>query len=490
MNNKRKFHVFTFGWGASLINGLCTPIGLKEDIIFTHGLIGNQEAELGDMRDTQYVYLGFAKGDQLPPPDYDLLATLESVGVPTVRTMILGDRILRNRPEREALSYVTLLAQRLRASLLDHQPDLVLGAFDQVHGMLGLAVAKSLGIPWVCMSFTVIPENLTGFCRGLTPNTLIDGLASPVDSPLQQTAKKVMEGFRHRDMNIFVFRPPTTAGERLSQVKPFIRALWKRLVFSHRYNRFVFPTTVERIADVVRRTFNALTVPADKYIGVPPGRRFVFFPLQMKPEMSTETQAPFFQDQLALVRQLCDAIPIDVDFVVKLHLSDPDNYNKKQLSRLMNIPNVKLAHPSTSSFSFLERASMIIGITGTPCLEGALLGKPVLLFGDSPYIHFPLTERALRPDEWHQQIRRMLDLPPASDAAIIDAFATYMARYMPGRLNDWSKPISEEDLTKLTECFRRLRLYVEEPGCRTNWYNAPPFVSAQSSKAEPQPCQF
>ena len=71
----------------------------------------------------------------------------------------------------------------------------------------------------------------------------------------------------------------------------------------------------------------------------------------------------------------------------------------------------------------------------------------------------------------------MLDMPPATDNEIVEAYATYMARYMPGRINDWSKPIGEGDLAKLTECFRRLRLYVEEPGNRANWYNQPPFVS-------------
>jgi len=482
MNIKTPFHIFTIGWSTSLIKDILVPIGLKEGIIFTHGLISNQEAELfEDLGDPHCVYMGFADGDQLPPPDYDLLASIESVGVPTVRTMILGDRVLRNRPEKEALSYVTLLVHRLKAFFLKYQPDLVLGSFDQVHGMLGLAVAKSLGIPWVCMSFTVIPENLTGFCRGLTPNTLLDGLASPVDSSFRQISTRVMEDFRRKNMKIFVFRPPTSAGERLRQLNPFILALWRRLVFSHRYNRFVFPSVIERIADVVRRTFNALTVPSDKYISVPSGRRFVFFPLQMKPEMSTETQAPFFQDQLSLVRQLCDALPIDVDFVVKLHLSDPDNYSRKQLGRIMNFPNVKIAHPSSSSFSFLERASMIIGITGTPCLEAALLGKPVLLFGDSPYVHFPSSERAKRPDEWYQQIRRMLDMPPPSDEDIVVAFATYIARYMPGRINDWSKPIEEEELARLTECFSKLRAFVDKPGNRANWYSMPPFLSEQSS---------
>ena len=190
-----------------------------------------------------------------------------------------------------------------------------------------------------------------------------------------------------------------------------------------------------------------------------------------------DTWAPFYQEQLAFVAQLSLAIPADIAFVVKLHFSDPDNYSRRQLHQLMKLPRLHIAHPSAPGSAFIEEAALVVGIQGTSCLEAALLGKPVLIFGDSPYQHFPRTQRAKRPDEIHQQILRMLELPPPNDAEIEETFAAYMARYMPGRINDWSRSIEPDELIQLANCFRALHSYVEVPANRANWYTEPPFVS-------------
>lgn len=221
MSREKRFHIFTVGWDIQLINSICTPIEPACGLVFTHGLIWGFDALTAseDRQDSPFIRLGLAKNDRVPSPVYSLLASLECVGVPTIRTMILGDRVLRNRPESEALGYMTLLAQRLRSALLRHKPDLVLGAFDQAHGMLGLAVAKSVGIPWVAMSFSVIPENLVGFCRRLTPNSLIADLGRPVNSCIRREAKEVMEHFRSKKMKVFTFRPASSLLERLMHMR-------------------------------------------------------------------------------------------------------------------------------------------------------------------------------------------------------------------------------------------------------------------------------
>ena len=204
----------------------------------------------------------------------------------------------------------------------------------------------------------------------------------------------------------------------------------------------------------------------------------------MAPESSVDTWAPFYQNQLAFVAQLSLAIPADMAFVVKLHFSDPDNYSRRQLQQLMKLPRLHIAHPNAPGSAFIEEAALVVGIQGTSCLEAALLGKPVLIFGDSPHQHFPRTERAKRPDELHQQVRRMLELPPPSDEEIVEAFAAYMARYMPGRINDWNRPIEEDELERLSDCFRALRSYLEVPTNRANWYHEPPFVSGLDERPQ------
>ncbi|HKQ13575.1 MAG TPA: hypothetical protein VJT80_09105 [Steroidobacteraceae bacterium] len=476
MSEQKRFHVVTVGWDMQLIRSICNPLEPLCQLQFTHAVVHPFDAAAAGP-DARVVRVGMTSEESVPPPDYELLASLECAGVPTVRTMILGDRVLRHRPELEALGYITVLARRLRDALVHAKPDLVLGGFDQAHSMLGLAVAKSLDIPWVTMAFSVIPENLVGFCRRLTPNALIAELARPVTPVLRGQAREVMEQFRARRMRVFVFRPATSLRERLAHMAVYGRNLVRRLLVRSEYSRFVYPTARERFTDIVRRHINALTLPEARFLRTPGSQPFVFFPLQMKPEMSTETQAPFFQDQIALVRQLADAVPIGLEFVVKLHLSDPDNYSRELLGQLLQIPGLRIAHPSASSFQFLERAALVFGITGTPCLEAALLGKPVIIFGDSPYVHFPRSERAAHPDELCLQIQRLIALPPPSDDEIVEAYATYIARYLPGRINDWGRPIEPDELSALADCFRALRLCLESPGQRAGWYRQSPFAA-------------
>ena len=477
---RQAFHVFTVGWELSLIRSLTTPLGERVGIRFTHGLVGDSR-RLGlarkELPGVEFLPLSKANGDALPGPAYELLSSLESVGVPTVRSMIRGDRVLRNRSDGEAFGYATLLAARMREAFVAAKPDCVLASFDSLHAMLSLAVAKSLGIPWVALAFSVIPDDLTGFCKGIMPDTLVPIRRDTCEELLQQ-ADEIMRAVRAKRQKIMAYRSPMSLRQRAAQVVHHGANLWRRVSAAKDLgvDRFTFPTAGERFRDIVRRSMNHFSLPTGKMVTAPPKGRFAFYPLQMSPESSIDSWAPFYQNQLAFVAQVSLALPADLEFVVKIHFSDHDNYSRRQLLELTSLPRVRIAHPNASSHTFLEAASLVIAIQGTASLEAALLGKPVLLFGASPYAQFPRTERAGRPDQLHEQIRRMLEISAPRDDEVVRAFASYMARYRVGRVNDWTRPIEEKDLEKLADCFAALRSYLREPANRRDWYRQPPFV--------------
>lgn len=485
----KQFHIFTVGWEPSIIRTLATPIGTLVGIRFTHGLVGDT-SRLPTIKkafpEVDFVALSKGRHESLPAPDYELLASLEGIGVPTIRSMVQGDRVLRNRQTTESLGYATLLANRIGRSLDELQPDVVLASFDSLHAALSLAVARTRGIPWVALAFPVIPNNLTGFCRGTMPESLIP-IVRPHDDELLSRAKEVLCSIQSNRQRVLAYRAPASVGQRVQQFLVHGRNFFRRIVKPRALgvDRYTYPTAGERFGDIIRRSINALLLPSRQMLSAPPVTRFAFFPLHMQPESSIDTWAIFYQDQLALIRQLVLALPADVELVVKLHFSDPDNYSRSQLTQLLQIPGLRIGHPSSPSFAYLEKACLVFGIQGTACLEAALLGKPVIIFGESPYRHFPHTEKAKRPDELHEQIRRMLALPAPDDAAIVEAFVAYMARYMPGRVNDWRRPISDEEMVLLAECFRSLRAFIEDPNNRTNWYSEPPFTGAPRGHRHP-----
>lgn len=488
------FRVFTVGWEPQFIDILLAPIEKHTGISFSHGLVG--DASRIRYVQKQYplmkvVALSITREGALPIPDYKLLAGLECVGVPTVKSMVQGDRVLRYRPESEALGYATLLARQIQVTLEELRPDVVLASFDSLHSGMSLAVAKSLGIPWVALAFPVIPDNLTGFCNGLTPNSLVPIMRS-VDERLREYAKTLIGNVGSGNQAVVAFQAPASLIQWVRQYFLHSRNLLRRRQKAGvlGIDRFIYPTLWERLYDVARRSINRLCLPTVNMLRFPPEGRFIYYPFHMAPESMLDTWAPFYQNQLAFVAQLSLAIPADVAFVVKLHFSDPDNYSRRQLQQLMKLPRLYIAHPNAPGSAFIEAAALVVGIQGTSCLEGALRGKPVLIFGDSPYQHFPRTERAKRPDELYEQIRRMLDLPPPTDEEILEAYAAYMARYMPGRINDWGRPIEPDELNRLANCFHALRSYLDDPINRANWYNQPPSVPVNqpsSAAAIPEP---
>jgi len=482
----KQFRIFTVGWEPDFSDFLLAPIAKQAYIDFTHGLVGDASRVLFARQrypDAKFVALSKAHSEPLPAPDYELLAGLESAGVPTIRSMVQGDRVLRWRPESEALGYATLLARRIRSAVSQAQPDVVLASFDSLHSAIALGVSKSLNIPWVAMAFSVIPDDLSGFCNAMTPNCLLP-IKRPVDERLRHAARALMAKVRSREQKVLAYRAPTSLAQWLRQYRQYGKNLLRR-----RHNakalgidRFTYPSVVERASDVLRRSVNRLRLPAAKMAVGIPDTRFVYYPFHMAPESMLDTWSPFYQNQIGFVGQLALAMPADVVFVVKLHFSDPDNYSRKQLQQLMHLPRVQIAHPNAPGRDFVDKAALVIGVQGTSCLEAALLGKPVLIFGDSPYQLFPRTQRAKRPDELAAQIREMLALLPPTDEEIVEAYAAHMARYMPGRINDWNRSIEPEALGNLVDCFRALRAYVDDPTVRSGWYDRPPFSPGDAER--------
>ncbi len=472
-------HIFTVGWEPHFSNELLAPIEGIANITFTHGLVGDSNRIAYAKRlfpHSRFVALSKSRDESLPNPDIDLLASLEGPGIPTVRSMIQGDRVLRHRAECDVLGYATLLAQRIRSALTDHVPDIVLASHDSLHAAMSLAVARAMNIPWVAMAFPVIPDDLTGFCNALTPNSLLP-IFRPVDETIRATAREHIQKVKTRTQRVVAYRPPTSLDQLLRQYVLHSRNLLERRRSAGflGIDEFLYPSTWERMLDLVRRGLNRVSLPTKRMLTSPPESKFVYYPFHMAPESMVDTWAPFYQNQLAFVAQVALAIPADFIFVAKLHFSDPDNYSRNQLEGLMKMPRVRIAHPNASGSAFIQAADLVLGIQGTSCLEGALLGKPVLIFGDSPYLNFPRSERAKEPDQLGVQIRRMLQQSPPTQSDIEEAYAAYIARYMPGRVNDWTQPLDDEHIKKYANCFESLAGYVAIPQNRESWYKQTPF---------------
>lgn len=117
-----------------------------------------------------------------------------------------------------------------------------------------------------------------------------------------------------------------------------------------------------------------------------PSRRFAFFPLQVDPEASTMVLAPNHTNQFSVVEALSKSMPFAMDLVVKEHVPMLGRRPYDFYNRLERIPRVYLASPFVDSFELIRRAELTCVISGTAGFQAILLGKPVLVVGNAPWL--------------------------------------------------------------------------------------------------------
>ncbi|MDO8594535.1 MAG: hypothetical protein Q7R93_03400 [bacterium] len=133
--------------------------------------------------------------------------------------------------------------------------------------------------------------------------------------------------------------------------------------------------------------FNDLYDPIDVF------ENFAFFPLQHEPEMSISLFAPFYNDQLWVIKQIAKSLPIDFKLYVKEHPTTFGYRPRSFYKELKKIPNLKLIDPTKMSFEITKHAKLILTLTGTAGFEALLLKKPVIVFGDVFYSKLPMVKR-------------------------------------------------------------------------------------------------
>jgi hypothetical protein len=175
-----------------------------------------------------------------------------------------------------------------------------------------------------------------------------------------------------------------------------------------------------RLAREVQRTFGSRYVgPSD--LGT---LRYAFFPLHTEPEVSLLVYGRPYVNQIEIIRMLAMSLPVDMTLVVKEH---PWMVGKRSVSaylKMLDIPKVRLADPRMEARTLIASADLVTVVTGSVALEAAMLGKPVITFGDCPYNLLPpsMVRRCADPRHLPQTVRAMLAERRTEDDAALEAY--------------------------------------------------------------------
>ncbi len=176
------------------------------------------------------------------------------------------------------------------------------------------------------------------------------------------------------------------------------------------------------------------------------GKKFVFFPLHLEPEISLQGLSPEYFFQLTTIAALSRDLPAGVMLAVKESFAAvgrrPDNFYQQ----INDLKNVVLLDTLVFGADVAREASVVATINGTAGLEAALEGKPVIVFGKhNNYECLPHVFRVDDHADLRSLLRQCLDNPGDSEMRRLDG-----RRYLKA-VEDHSFDLGEYDFINLTK---------------------------------------
>lgn len=165
----------------------------------------------------------------------------------------------------------------------------------------------------------------------------------------------------------------------------------------------------------------AVGMPCQKYMFLregaaqrpPTGEKYIYYPLHVNPEYSTNFQGTLWMNQLYNIELLSKSIPHDWVVYVKEH---PAMFiarlrPKAFYDKIVQFPNVRMVPVSMTGEELIKGAQIVAVVTGTTGWEAILHGKPVISFVDNYFDVLGLSAKISNvrtfPLEIRQEIERV-----------------------------------------------------------------------------------
>ena len=119
--------------------------------------------------------------------------------------------------------------------------------------------------------------------------------------------------------------------------------------------------------------------------------KFIYFPLGVDEERTLLIDSPFLTNQIEMIRNIVKSMPVGYKLYVKEAPSMRIRRWRKisEYKEMLEIPNVRMIHPSVHPKQIYEKCSLVITIIGSAGFEAAFYEKPSMAFTDINYAILP-----------------------------------------------------------------------------------------------------
>ena len=193
------------------------------------------------------------------------------------------------------------------------------------------------------------------------------------------------------------------------------------------YGRNKLHVLTKSIKLSLKRKYRKLFLDNNTISHVDNNEHFVYFPLQVEPDRNLLIGAPYFTNQLECIRHITKSLPIGFKLYVKEHPAQNQSWRSTSYyKQIMDVPNVKLIHPSVPSEILYKNCSLVLTIGGTSGFEAAFYGKPTIVLADVGYSQLSSITRIKELEKLPDAIKQSLQQKVISHD--LDRFLIYLEK--------------------------------------------------------------
>lgn len=361
----------------------------------------------------------------------------ENYGIPTLWEYITPDRtfMMQIPPKQysenpaplysheELLKCLQIRFREIISWLEKEKPDFLLCTpVGSMSGLILYHAAKKMGIPTLTIEFSRIKDFITLSRDNKTLTFAVELFkkirSGAYKSPRFGEAEKLLKEMRQRGK--VEYQPQLKNFDARKELrwllpKNFLRAVLFLIKSTFDYlrspykNDYTAETPWTFLKNKAVRLARTLYGYSDFYERPDWNENFCYYQLHLEPEIAISVLAPFQSDQTVLIRQIARSLPAGFKLYVREHRDMVGFRPRSFYQKIKNIPNVRIISPEIDLFELMEKAKLVTAITSTAGFEAALLGKPVITFGDVFYNVLSSVKRCCAIEDLPQLIKNQLE---------------------------------------------------------------------------------